>query len=44
MSIDEISDVTGISKSNIKVRLYRARQKMIEIIEKVEKKKLVYHE
>jgi len=44
MSTDEISDVTGISKSNIKVRLYRARQKMIGIIEKVEKKKLVYHE
>lgn len=44
MTTDEISDVTGISKSNIKVRLYRARQKMIEIIEKVEKKKLVYHE
>jgi len=44
MSTDEISDVIGISKSNIKVRLYRARQKMIEIIEKVEKKKLIYHE
>ena len=44
MSTDEISDVIGISKSNIKVRLYRARQKMIEIIEKVDKKKLVYHE
>jgi len=44
MSTDEISDVTGISKSNIKVKLFRARQKMIEIIEKVEKKKLIYHE
>jgi RNA polymerase sigma factor (sigma-70 family) len=44
MSSDEISEVTGISKSNIKVRLFRARQKMLEIIEKVEKKKLVYHE
>ena len=44
MSTDEISDVTGISKSNIKVKLFRARQKMMEIIEKVEKKKLVYHE
>jgi len=44
MSTDEISDITGISKSNIKVRLFRARQKMLDIIEKVEKRKLVYHE
>jgi RNA polymerase sigma factor (sigma-70 family) len=44
MSTDEIADVTGLSKSNIKVKLFRARQKMIEIIEKVEKKKLAYHE
>ncbi len=44
MSTDEISDLTGISKSNIKVKLFRARQKMLEIIEKVEKKKLIYHE
>jgi RNA polymerase sigma factor (sigma-70 family) len=44
MSTDEISDVTGISKSNIKVKLFRARKKMLEIIEKVEKKKLIYHE
>jgi len=44
MNTDEISDITGISKSNIKVRLFRARQKMIDIVEKVEKRKLVYHE
>jgi RNA polymerase sigma factor (sigma-70 family) len=44
MSTDEISDVTGISKSNIKVKLFRARQKMLEIIEKIEKKKLAYHD
>ncbi|MCE5344747.1 MAG: RNA polymerase sigma factor [Bacteroidales bacterium] len=44
MSTDEISDVTGISKSNVKVKLFRARQKMLEIIEKVEKKKILYHE
>jgi RNA polymerase sigma factor (sigma-70 family) len=44
MSTDDISEVTGISKSNIKVKLFRARQKMLEIIEKVEKKKLIYHE
>ena len=44
MSIEEISDVTGISKSNVKVRMFRARQKMLEIIEKVEKNKFIYHE
>lgn len=44
MSTDEISAVTGISKSNIKVKLFRARQKMLEIIEKVEKKKFIYNE
>jgi RNA polymerase sigma-70 factor (ECF subfamily) len=44
MSTEEISDLTGISKSNIKVKLFRARQKMLEIIEKIEKKKLKYHE
>jgi len=44
MSTDDISDVTGISKSNIKVKLFRARQKMLEIIEKIEKKKLIYNE
>ena len=44
MSTEEISDVTGLSKSNIKVKLFRARLKMQEIIEKVEKKRLIYHE
>lgn len=44
MSIEEIAEVTGINKSNIKVKLFRARQKMLEIIEKVEKKKLINHE
>ena len=44
MSTDEISVVMGISRSNIKVKLFRARQKMLEIIEKVEKKKAIYHE
>jgi RNA polymerase sigma-70 factor (ECF subfamily) len=44
MSTEEISDVMGMSKSNIKVKLFRARQKMLEIIEKVEKKKFIYHE
>ena len=44
LSTEEISDVTGLSKSNIKVKLFRARLKMQEIIEKVEKKRLIYHE
>jgi RNA polymerase sigma factor (sigma-70 family) len=44
MSIEEIAEVTGVSKSNIKVKLFRARQKMLEIIEKAEKKNLIYHE
>lgn len=44
MNTDEIAEVTGISKSNIKVKLFRARQKMQEIIENVEKKKPAYHE
>lgn len=44
LGTDEISEITGISKSNIKVKLFRARQKMLEIIEKVEKKKLIYHD
>ena len=44
MSTDEIAEVTGISRQNIKVKLFRARQKMLEVIEKAEKKKLIYHE
>jgi len=44
LNTEEIAEVTGISKSNVKVKLFRARQKMVEIIEKVEKKNLIYHE
>ncbi len=44
LTTDEISEITGISKSNLKVKLFRARQKMLEIIEKTEKKNLIYHE
>ena len=43
MDIGEISDITGITKSNIKVRLFRARQKMLDIIEKIEKKNLIHN-
>jgi RNA polymerase sigma factor (sigma-70 family) len=44
LKTEEISEITGISKANIKVKLFRARQKMLEIIKKVEKKNLSYHE
>jgi RNA polymerase sigma factor (sigma-70 family) len=44
MSIEEISGVTGTGKSNIKVKLFRAREKMFGIIETIEKKMLIYHE
>jgi len=44
MSYEEIACVTGINKSNIKVKLFRARQKMMEIIEKVEKRNIIYHD
>jgi RNA polymerase sigma-70 factor (ECF subfamily) len=44
LSIEEISDITAITKSNVKVKLFRARQKMTGIIEKIEKKNLIYHD
>ena len=44
MSTDEISEVTGISKANIKVKLFRARQKMFQIFENAEKKRLIRYE
>ena len=44
MSADEVASVTGITASNVKVKLFRARQKMLEVIEKVEKKNFTYHE
>jgi RNA polymerase sigma factor (sigma-70 family) len=44
LKTEEISEITGISKSNIKIKLFRARQKMIEIIKKAEKKNLAYYE
>jgi len=39
-----ISEITGISKSNIKVKLFRTRQKMIEIIARVETRNTIYNE
>lgn len=44
MDTAKISEITAISRSNIKVKLFRARQKMIKIIARVEKKNIIYHE
>ena len=44
MSTEEISEVTGISKSNIKVKLFRARQKMLQIFENAEKNRTIPYE
>ena len=44
LNTEEISKITGINKSNIKVRLFRARQKIAEIIRKVETKNIFCHE
>ena len=44
MSTEEISEVTGISKSNIKVKLFRARQKMFQVINIAEKKRIIPYE
>jgi RNA polymerase sigma factor (sigma-70 family) len=44
MNTDEISQVTGISRQNVKVKLFRARQKMSTIIKNAEQKNLIYHE
>jgi RNA polymerase sigma-70 factor (ECF subfamily) len=43
LDTEEISKITGINKVNIKVRLFRARQKMADIIRKVEKKHVFYN-
>ena len=44
LSVEEISEITSISKANVKTRLFRARQKMHEIIVKTEKKNLIFNE
>ena len=33
MSIKELEEITGLSKSNVKVKLFRARKKMADIIQ-----------
>jgi RNA polymerase sigma-70 factor (ECF subfamily) len=36
LSIDEIREITGLNKSNIKVRLHRARKKMFYLLSKLQ--------
>lgn len=43
MSHAEIATITGITKENIKIRLHRARKKMLEDIERCERKKTTHH-
>ncbi|HLN19969.1 MAG TPA: RNA polymerase sigma factor [Bacteroidales bacterium] len=41
MPVEDISEVTGLSISAIKTRLFRSRQKMLDVIEKAEKIKIL---
>ena len=41
-SIDEIADITGIKAANIKMKLHRARKKMLAILKKTLKSELQY--
>jgi RNA polymerase sigma-70 factor (ECF subfamily) len=41
LDTDDISGITGIKKQNIKVKLFRARQKMAETIKNAEKKNVL---
>jgi len=43
LKLEEIADITGISKDNVKIRLFRARKKMLESIEKTENRKAIHH-
>ena len=44
MDTEKIAQITGIGRQNVKVKLFRARQKMSEIIIKAEKKNIILHE
>ena len=41
LSVKEISNVTGLSVSNVKVKLFRGRKKLIDILEKTLKTELI---
>ena len=43
LSADEIVEITGISKQNVKTKLFRARRKMLMTIEKNERITEVQH-
>ena len=44
LDCEEISKITGVSRTNIKVRLHRARKKIAEVIRKAEKENISYYE
>ena len=44
LSIDEIASVSGLSHSNVKIRLFRARNRLKEIIKEVTEKEVYQHE
>ena len=41
LSVKEISNVTGLSVSNVKIKLFRGRKKLIDILEKTLKTELI---
>jgi RNA polymerase sigma-70 factor (ECF subfamily) len=41
-SIEDISNITGLSASNVKVKLYRIRKKLKEMIELIDKRILLF--
>ena len=44
MDTETISEISGLSRQNVKVKLFRVRQKMNQIITEAEKKNIIYHE
>jgi len=41
-SVEEISEVTGLSKSNVKVKLFRSRTKLRTLVQKINKSEFVF--
>lgn len=44
LGLNEIASITGIKKQNLKVKLFRVRQRMAEIIKTAERKKALHDE
>jgi len=36
MSVEEISEITSLTRDNVKIRLFRSRKKMLETIRNIE--------